>query len=183
MKNLPDLSSYFTPEIVATFAEVHQPRSNFQLERFVVGQHDTPEMQYVQCVTEIQALYYTIKEVSLKVKKTELEIERLRSTGDEIDEIDAQVKELGLEQTRVVAVGAFRELETLLSILQSFPKFTRQEIESGQNVYWEKRLVKQAELEKIGGSASMASHINSLIQIGAATYEPTKIDGEPREIL
>ena len=141
--NLQDISKLFTPDIVATFAEVHQPRSAFQLMNFVVGQHDTEEMQYYQCITEIQALYYTIKQVSLELKKTQIEIDKLRATGDEINEIEAQIKELGIEQTQVVAVGAFRELEVLLAIKDSYPAYTRKEIEAGQSIYWEKRLNRQ----------------------------------------
>jgi hypothetical protein len=143
MSNLPDISNYFTPDIVATFAEVHQPRSAFQLEKFVIGQHDTDEMRYYQCVTEIQALYYTIKEVTLSMQITEIEITRLRATGDAIDELKAQIKELGIEQTKIVGVGAFRELEVLLEIMKSYPIYTRQEIEAGQSEYWNKRLNRQ----------------------------------------
>lgn len=143
MTNLPDLTSYFKPEIVALFAEVHQPRSDFQLEKFVVNQHDTDEMRYYQCVTELQSLYYTLKEVSLQIKKNEIEVQRLRATGDEIDEIDAQIKEVGMEQTRVVATGAIREFDTLLKILQQFPAYTRKDIELDQQHYWELRLDKQ----------------------------------------
>ena len=143
MSNLPDLNDYFTPEIVALFAEVHQPRSDFQIEKFVINQHDTDEMRYYQCVTELQALYYTIKQVSLEVKKTEIEISRLRSTGDEIDEINAEIKEVGLEQTRVVATGAIREYEALIKLLNQFPAYTRQEIEKNQSEYWALRLDKQ----------------------------------------
>lgn len=121
MDNLPDIDKYFTPEIVATFASVQQPRSEFQIEKFVIGQHPTPEMQYYQTILEIQNLYYTIKQVALEMKKTEIEIERLRATGDEIDEVNAQIKELGLEQTRVVGIGAFRELDIFLRIKENYP--------------------------------------------------------------
>lgn len=143
MSLLPDLNKYFTPEIVATFAEVHQPRSRFQLENFVVQSHTTPEMQYYQIITEIQALYYTIKQVSLELQKTQIEIDRLRQTGDEIDEIEAQIKELGIEQTKVVGVGAFRELEILLQLKTQYPEYTRNEIEKNQSQYWELRLEQQ----------------------------------------
>jgi hypothetical protein len=143
MSLLPDLNKYFTPEIVATFAEVHQPRSRFQLENFVVLSHATPEMQYYQIITEIQALYYTIKQVSLELQKTQIEIDRLRQTGDEIDEIEAQIKELGIEQTKVVGVGAFRELEILLQLKTEYPNYTRNEIEQGQGQYWQLRLDQQ----------------------------------------
>jgi hypothetical protein len=140
MSYLPDIKKYISDEIVSTFAEVHQPRSRFQLENFVVNAHPTPEMQYHQIITEIQALYYTIKQVTLELQKTEIEIKRLRETGDEVDEIDAQIKELGIEQTRVVGVGAFRELEVLLDLKSKYPEYTRSEIENGQLEYWQARL-------------------------------------------
>jgi len=143
MSLLPDVSKYFTPEIVATFAEVHQPRSRFQLEKFVVNAHPTAQMQYHQIITEIQALYYTIKQVSLELEKTRIQIKRLRATGDEIDEIEAQIKELGIEQTQVVGVGAFRELEILLELKSQYPDYTREQIEQDQSEYWELRLQAQ----------------------------------------
>jgi hypothetical protein len=165
---LPNIEEKYTPEILLAMAEVQQARSNFQIEKFVVNQHDTVEMRYQQTVIELQQLYYTIKTVSLEMKKTEIEINKLRATGDEIDELDAQIKELGLEQTRLVGIGAFRELDQLLSIYDSFEKkYTRAEIEAAQPEYWNKRLSRQATLEAIGGTQAQASHLDSLRQIGA----------------
>jgi polyribonucleotide nucleotidyltransferase len=163
----------FTPEVLLAMAEIQQSRSNFQLEKFVVNQHETPEMQYLQTLIELQRLYYTIRSVSLDMKKAEIEISRKRATGDEIDEIEAQMKELNLEQTRVVGIGAFRELEKLLSIYDSFEhKYTREEIEAAQPEYWNKRLHRQATLEAIGGSQAQAGHLDSLRQIGALEISP-----------
>jgi hypothetical protein len=163
----------FTPEILLAMGEVQQPRSNFQLEKFVVNQHDTPEMQYVQTLIELQQLYYTVKSVSLQMKKAEIEIARKRATGDEVDEIEAQIQELGLEQTRLVGIGTFRELEKLLDIYNSFEhKYTREEIEAAQPDYWNKRLSRQATLEAIGGTQAQASHLDSLRQIGALEMAP-----------
>lgn len=142
MNLLPDISKHLTPEVLSTFAEVHQPRSRFQLENFVIGAHATSEMQYYQIITEIQALYYTIKQVSLELQKTEIQISRLRATGDEIDELDAQIKELGIDQTRVVGVGAFRELEILLELKSQMPEYSRIDIEKNQSKYWQLRLNK-----------------------------------------
>lgn len=178
----------FTPDVLLAMAEVQQSRSNFQLEKFVVGQHDTAEMQYVQAVIELQELYYTIKTVTLEMKKTEIEIARLRATGDEVDEIDAQIKELGLERTRLIGVGAFRELDTLLKIYNSFEhKFTRKEIEEAQPDYWNKRLHRQATLEAIGGTQAQAAHLTSLYNAGALQIEEdkvsvTNIPGSTKEI-
>jgi len=127
--SLANINNMYTPEVLLAMAEVQQARSNYQIEKFVINQHDTPQTQYQQCLIELQSLYYTIKKVSLELKKTEIEIERLRSTNDEIDEIDAQIKELQSEETRLVGVGAFRELKKFLEIFESFDKkYTREEL-------------------------------------------------------
>ncbi len=171
--SLPNIEEKYTPEVLLAMAEIQQSRSNFQIEKFVVNQHDTDEMRYVQTVIELQQLYYTIKTVSLEMKKTEIEIKKLRASGDEVDEIDAQIKELGLEQTRLVGIGAFRELDQLLKIYNSFEhKYTREEIEAAQPDYWNKRLSRQATLEAIGGTQAQAAHLDSLRQIGALEMAP-----------
>ena len=168
MEHLPDITDNFTPDILLAIAEVQEPRTPFQIAKFVVGQHDTKEMQYYQTVIELQQIYYTIKTVTLEMKKTEIEIKRLRETGDEIDEINAQIKELGLEQTRTVGIGAFRELDTLIKIYNSFEKkYTRDEINNAQPDYWNKRLNRQATLGAIGGTQVQSSHLDALRQIGA----------------
>lgn len=168
MTQLPDITPRLNETIMLAMAEIQQPRSPFQLEKFVINQHSTPEMQYAQCVTEIQALYYTIKTVTLDMKIQEVKIKRLLETGDEIDALEAQKLELGLEQTRLVGIGAFRELETLLDIFESFPKqYTRKEIDDAQPEYWSNRLHKQAVLQELGGSQAGAAHLEALTQIGA----------------
>jgi hypothetical protein len=165
--SLANINNMYTPEVLLAMAEIQQARSNYQIEKFVINQHDTPQTQYQQCLIELQSLYYTIKKVSLELKKTEIEIERLRSTNDEIDEINAQIKELQSEETRLVGVGAFRELKKFLEIFESFDKkYTREEIEEDQANYWSKRLNRQSALEAIGGSPSQSAHLTSLYQTG-----------------
>ena len=152
-------------DIQLSFIECQMPRTPYQLERFVVGQHDTLEMQFVQVCRELEALYYTIKEVGMANKKTELEIAKLRATGDEIDSIDADIKELGLERTRLVAIGARRELDELIKMYDAMPHFTRQQIDESQPDYWQARLGRQANLQMMAGGAGWA-HLEALDQIG-----------------
>ena len=79
-------------------AEIQQPRSEYQLQHFVVNQHDTEPQRYRQCLTEIQAISYTLRTVKLELQKSEIQIERLRATRDSVDELDAQIKEVGMAQ-------------------------------------------------------------------------------------
>jgi hypothetical protein len=116
-------------EIDKAIAEVQQPRSRFQLESFVLGQHATPEMRYYQTVLELQDMIYKYKLAQIAVKKSEAKIAKLRSTGNELDELKAQEKELSLVQTRFTMLGAERELAHLVDIFNGFEhKYTREEI-------------------------------------------------------
>jgi hypothetical protein len=133
--------------IAAAIAEIQQTRSRFQLERFVVGQHDTPEMRFYQLCIELQDMEYKLANATLEVRKSEVQIARLRATGDEVDAIDADLKALGLEQTRLVMIGAEREVAILREMFAASPKFTRDEIEQAQPDYWRARLLRQSEFQ------------------------------------
>jgi hypothetical protein len=162
----------FSLQLLSSIQEAQQTRSNFQIDNFVIGQHDTEEMQYYQTLIELQNLYYTTKIVELQIKKTKIEIERLKSSGDEIQKIEAQIRELELEQVMITAKGTFREIDRLITIYNSFEhKYTREEIEMGQERYWKKRLNRQAVLEAVSnGSTAQASHLDSLRQIGVIKF-------------
>ena len=152
-------------DIQLSLAEVQMPRTRYQLEHFVIGAHDTPEMQFVQVCRELEALHYTIKEVAMQVRKTEYEIEDLREKGDRISQVEADIKELGLERTRLVAIGARRELDELIKMYDAMPHFTRQQIDESQPDYWQARLGRQANLQMMAGGAGWA-HLEALDQIG-----------------
>jgi hypothetical protein len=156
-----------TTALQQALAEIQQPRSEYQLQHFVVNQHDTDPQRYRQCLIEIQTITYTLRTVKLELKKTELEIERLRATGDEINEIEAQIKEVGMEQTRLVMIGAERELQALTNIWLDFPKhYTHDEIEADQRDYWHQRLIRQARLEAMGSGRVGWAQLDALRHIG-----------------
>lgn len=176
---LPDIVDMFTPDIVNKFANVIQARSKYQLNNFVINQHDTDEMKYQQTLLEIQNIYYTVKHFLLESEKIKIRIKRLKATGDELDAIDAEQEALSLEQMEVASLGTYRELKELLRILDTFPEYTREQIEANQEEYWHKRMHRQIEVDQTAGNSQLASHINSLIQMGELNYEAP----EKEEIL
>ena len=154
-------------ELQAAFAEMQQPRSEYQLWHFVVGQHDTDQQRYRQCLTEMQVLCYTLRTVKLEIQKGEIQVARLRATRDAVDELDAQIKEVGMEQTRLVMIGAERELEALNKIWLSFEThYTHEQIEDYQRQYWHERLNRQARLEAMGNGNIGWAQLDALNQIG-----------------
>jgi hypothetical protein len=170
-------------EIDKAIAEVQQPRSRFQLERFVLGQHSTPEMQYYQTVLELQDMIYKYKLAQISVKKAEVKIAKLRSTGDELDDLKAQENELGLAQTRFTMLGAERELAHLIDIWNGFEhKFTRAEIESAQPDYWTARLTNNAKAMLMGGSGVNAAHIEAMEQAGVLDSFVAEVEKTKKEL-
>ena len=152
-------------DIHEAIAEVQQPRSRFQIVHFVIGQHDTAEMRFYQLCLELQDMGYKLRMAQLGVRKAQIEIERLLATGDDLDAIEAEEKQVGLEQTRIVMRGAERELAILTDLFDESQKFTRDEIEHAQPEYWQKRLTRQTNLQLMAGSVQWAQ-LDSLRQAG-----------------
>jgi hypothetical protein len=154
-------------KIELAIAEIQQPRSRFQLQHFVLGQHATTEMQYFQVCLELQDSLHRYKDSELAVQIDEIKMSRLLATGDEIDELEAKRIELNLHQVRLAMIGAQRELTHLIEMWNSFPKkFTRDEIEAAQPEYWQKRLTANASAMIMGGSGVNAAHIEAMQQAG-----------------
>jgi hypothetical protein len=151
--------------ITEAITEIQQPRSRYQLIHFVIGQHDTPEMRFYQLCLELQDMGYKLRVAQLSVRKTEVEISRLLETGDEIDAIEAEEKQVGLEQTHIVMRGAEREIAVLTDLFNESQHFTRDEIEHAQPEYWQKRLTRQTNLQIMSGNVGWAQ-LDSMRQIG-----------------
>jgi len=170
-------------KIEQAIAEVQQPRSRFQLERFVLGQHATDEMKYYQTVIELQDSIYKYKLAQINVKKSELKIARLRSTKDELDELKAQELELGLAQTQFAMLGAEREMKHLIEIWDSFEqKYTRAEIEAAQPNYWEARLSNNAKAMLMGGAGVNPAHIEAMEQAGVLDSFVAEVEKTKKEL-
>lgn len=170
-------------EIEKAIAEVQQPRSRFQLERFVLGQHATPEMQYYQTCIELQDAIHKYKMTVLGVKKADLKIAQLRLTGKEMDELKAQTRELELVQTHLAMLGAKREMEHLVEIFHRFEhKYTRTEIEAAQPDYWQARLTNNAKAMLMGGASVNPAHIEAMEQAGVLDSFVAEVEKTKKEL-
>jgi len=151
-------------ELSDAIEAVQQPRSRYQLERFVLGQHDTVEMQFYQCVIELNDTLrkYRLAEVS-KVRM-EREIARLEESDDEDADLDLAEKKIEYEFFLGVMRGGERELLCLLDIYKQIPHFSRDEIDHAQPEYWDKRLTRQTQLQIMAGNVQWAQ-LDSMRQI------------------
>jgi hypothetical protein len=168
-------------QIKNAIIEIQQPRSKFQISKFVIGQHPTEEMQYFQVCLELQDALFNYQNAEIQLKINQKKIEKLQSSGKEIDALKAQQIELSSNQTAVVMAGAKKELAYLVEIWESFEhKYSRDEIEAAQLDYWEARLVNNAKAMIMGGSGVNPSHIEAMAQAGVLEkfVEQTRIEAE-----
>lgn len=155
-----------------------QPRSRYQIENFVVGQHDTLEMQYRQILIEAQELIYKIKMAEINQKKLLIQIDRLLKTGDELDALEAEEKQLSLQRTEIVLEGSRRELKILENLFNNSKKYSPEDIEDNQQEYWKLRLSRQAEMDKIQAIEGVSvSNLEALLQAGLL-HKQTEIDSQ-----
>jgi hypothetical protein len=170
-------------EVEDAIAEVQQPRSRFTLEKFVLGQHATSEMQYYQVCIELQDMIYKYKLAEITQKKSLLKIAKLRSTNNELDELKAQEVELALEQNNLAVIGAKRELSHLIAIWSGFEKkYTREEIEKAQPDYWKARLTNNARAMLSGGTGINPAHLEAMEQAGVLEQFVKEIEVEKKEL-
>jgi hypothetical protein len=159
--------------------KIKQSRSRYQLEKFVVGQHHSLEMQYYQLLLEIETLYGALEGNELRIRKLEAEAEELRETGKKSDAIEAEIKERTIANIQQGLIGTRRELAYLEGMFESYPKFTREQIEDAQPDYWRDRLIRTAQFQALSGGVSWAQ-VEAIWQAGIL---PNLLNSKPIEEL
>lgn len=153
-------------ELKDAFLVIQQPRTDFALTHFVVGEYDTPERQYMQVVEELRRAYQMIKISMLEKKKLQIEIKKLKASKDEISKLDAQIKEVHEEDLDATILGKLREFHCLYAIFNKFKKYTREELDKAEANYWKIRLTRQAAEDVMAHGNIGAGNIEALREIG-----------------
>lgn len=147
-------------------------RSRYQLANFVIGQHDTAPMRYRQILIEAQDLSCKIRMAELDIAKKRIEIERLRASGDPIEAIEAEEKQIGITLTEQALRGAMVELAWLQEMATETGEFTFEQIEADQPAYWASRLSRQSELERLSAQSGItAANLQSMLGAGLLKKE------------
>jgi len=170
--------------------EIQQSRSRYQIEKFVVGQHDSPEMQYYQLCIEANGTSDAIKETELRIEKLKAEADELRETGKKSDAIEAQIKELGVPSLETQLIGQRRELAFMEELFSQYENYTREDIEAAQPEYWRNRLMRVGEMQMLAKQGGVDwAHIQALYQADVLHEAITKmpsmshLDGKSNQLL
>jgi hypothetical protein len=173
-------SEHVSPEFVdrlrIAFDAIQQPRTEFQLRHFVVGQHETAGQQWAQCVLEIQNKLSTLALAAIDRKIAETKIANLKRRNTEIANLKAAKLGIELQQLAWAETGARRELAALIKIMDSFGRdWSRDQLDTEQSDYWRRRLARQASQDltatgRIGIGNQDAMRMIGLAVPGQPTY-------------
>lgn len=138
-----------------------QGRSNYQLEKLVVGTHDTPQRQFMQCVEEMRQKKSNIKRSELQLMKLE---KRLKV---ETDEIEKELIKCDLEDQEYSLKAQQRELGHLTAIFMAMPKFTYEQLQTEEERYWTLRINRQSAHDQIQRATGISpGNLDALHQMG-----------------
>jgi len=163
--------------LLKAFDEIQMSRTPYQLEKFVVGQHDTEEQRYAQCVCELQIKYDVIRKALLGREKLQIEQAKLELKASQkkdpsdsrIKKIEAEIKGLEIEEQDRAMKGALREFAALYAIFKTFKKqYTREELNEAQPEYWQRRLTRQANQDLMANGRIGVGNHDALRMAGMA---------------
>lgn len=157
-------------ELKADFEIIAQGKSDFVLEHLVVGQEDTPPMQWVQCLLELKARYFSIADLLLDIEdaKQKHRLHRLIEAVTFGLFGNARRQELRVESLELSINGLFGEFNALYRLYKQMPKFSREQIEAGQYEYWRTRLTKQGYFDYLAMGRVQQGNLEGLRQINVS---------------
>ena len=157
-------------ELVSAINEIQMARPPYVLDKFVVNCHHTEEQRYAHCVLELSIAYDNLRRAKLSVEKAEIELKEIRGWGRKA-QIEKELKEIDVEQTKRAMLGALREFDYLYSMWISFPKrYTRDELNNAQPLEFETKLRLQAQHDINATGRISVGNQEGLRMIGMATF-------------
>lgn len=129
--------------MLGEMVELGRMRSDYALEHFVVGQHDVPGRQRAQALAELQAMYFSLADVYDDMELAKLDLEEVKG-----DNQRAQIQRRQLERKiagiQIHLIQRVKEIDCLLKLLEQMPRYTAEQLEAEEPIYWAARLSRQA---------------------------------------
>jgi hypothetical protein len=161
--------------LLGEMRELGQPRSDYALTHFVVGQHDLPGAQRKQILDELQAMMFSLGDVSDEKKLAEIDLAEALELLDRKFGYEREREEIriGGLRRKILSIemhleGRLRECETLLAMLDRIPRYTREQYEAEEPERWARRLTRQFVLHQRGDFGNLDALLQMATEPGQA---------------
>ena len=149
-------------------------QSKFQTYAFIVKKHNSGPREYRQLLLELNQKYAALKlaqiesrktkaKLSLLSKKIEVQVDKDKKTILECNYDKLMLSFLGQEK---LVLDAIDECNYLYSEIEKMPKYTNEDFEKAEEVYWKSRLMLDAELSVLATGRIDVGTAQSLVAIG-----------------
>jgi hypothetical protein len=160
-------------ELIDEMKALSQPRSNFALKHFVVGQHDLPARQRQQVILELQSMMFELANQYDEICLARLDIEEFEEALEKAEGRSRQRIQIQIDQKRrfidgveIGLTGRLRECDYLYAMLQHMPKVTAEQLEAEEDSYWAMRLSRQFLLAGRDPGGNLTAVLQMLTQPG-----------------
>ena len=154
------------------FKNVPFGNSIFQIQHFTDGK-ETLQRRYRHCLLQLDQKLRALKECEFRRKRLEIDIEEIvekltTSISYETKrlQVDLEEKKYYLEIEAKLIEDCLIEVAVYKKILSGLPEYSREEFEQGEQEYWEKRLLNDAQREVISIGGITTQTVKSLKDIG-----------------
>jgi hypothetical protein len=146
-----------------------QNRSNFALTHFVVMQHDRVGRQRMQVLDELESMLFSVLDMQDNLELNLLDLKVLQDcpvSDPRRTDIAIRKAERDIIRLKMQINSHTREIQTLLSILDRLPVYTREQFEAEEAEYWNARLSRQALLSQRGNYTGMGEgNLDTILQM------------------
>jgi hypothetical protein len=139
-------------EIKDAFFDIPFSNTKFQTEMFVIAAQITPARAYKTIGMQLLVLIESVKSKIYDQEIDNIKVEQLKEeiNSGNLNKYDKRIKEIELERKQneihshnKYLNDALHEMNVLYSHLQKFPKYTREEFEAQEYLYFEQSLQRQ----------------------------------------
>lgn len=149
----------------AAFFECNQDRSLFQLEKFVVGQHDRPERRYLQIITELHVCYMEIRRMLIDFEEAKILADT--EPAGKLHDVHVARERLKMEGIEYNIDAKLKEFTKLKWIMDKSEKYTMEQIEKAEAPYYAERLQRQELEEKLSTAThTSVGNMRAMVQAG-----------------
>ena len=172
-------------EIEERMKEVPFGSSAFQIQHFIAEQK-TPERQYQKVLLQLDSKMRAMKDCEFRRRKKEIEIDEIKYKLSNLDandreqsfkirklEIDLEKADYLLEHEIKLIEDCMIEIKIYEKIIEQLPRYTREDFEKAEELYWTQRLIGDAERERLANGHVSVGTITALEQIGVVMNRDT----------
>lgn len=171
MKN--ELEKKTIDQLKELMDEIPFGNSEFQIKHFVNSQ-ETPERKFRNALLQAKSKIQALEETKYKRDLLEIDLQELEhKLSTETNEFEKRRHQINLsykkeqlnDQVKLIK-DAIYELAAYKQIIDSLPKFTREQFEDAELKYWHQRLLSDAKREYLASGRVEKGTLESLNKVG-----------------